>query len=304
MINTANPRPMQLVLVTGMSGSGKSVVLNALEDAGFFCVDNLPIGFLAPLARSLDQQGHRTVAIAADVRVGADLGPLREAIDSLKGEGIAVQVIFLNAQTHTLIQRYSETRRRHPLSLRPIRESGQEGEAAASSLLECIEHERRILSNIESLGMAIDTTELKPASLRAWVREFLRLQPAPVSLLFQSFAYKAGIPLDADLVFDVRCLPNPHYIEALKPLTGLDGPVIQYLGAQPEVGNMIEDIAGFVRRWLPAYEADQRSYLTIALGCTGGQHRSVYCAERLAGEFSRVCPTLVRHRSLTQRGLN
>jgi UPF0042 nucleotide-binding protein len=295
---------MHLVVVTGMSGSGKSIVLNALEDAGFFCVDNLPIGFLAPLARSLDMQGHRRVAIAADVRVGADLGPLRETIASLKGEGIAIQVIFLNAQTQTLIQRYSETRRRHPLSLRPERVSGQEGEAAASSLLECIEHERGILSDIESLGMAIDTTELKPSSLRAWIREFLGLRPAPVSLLFQSFAFKAGIPLDADLVFDVRCLPNPHYVEALKPLTGLDQPVIQYLSDQPEVDQMIQDIAGFVRRWLPAYEADQRSYLTVALGCTGGQHRSVFCAEALARNFSSTCPTLVRHRTLTQRGLN
>lgn len=298
------PAPMQLVLVTGMSGSGKSVVLNALEDAGFFCVDNLPIGFLAPLARSLNDQGHRRVAIAADVRVGADLGPLRETIASLKASDMAVQVLFLNAQTQALIQRYSETRRRHPLSLRPERISGQEGEAAASSLLECIEHERRILSNIESLGMAIDTTDLKPASLRAWVREFLGLKPAAVSLLFQSFAFKTGIPLDADLVFDVRCLPNPYYIEALKPLTGLDQPVAQYLSSQPEVDSMIQDIAGFVRRWLPAYEADQRSYLTVALGCTGGQHRSVYCAEALSRSFSATCPTLVRHRTLTQRGLN
>lgn len=301
---THDGRPMQLVLVTGISGSGKSIVLNALEDAGFFCVDNLPIGFLAPLARSLNDQGHRKVAIAADVRVGADLGPLRETIDSLRSGGISVQVIFLNAQTETLIQRYSETRRRHPLSLRPQRVSGQEGEAAAASLLECIEHERRILSDIESLGMSLDTTDLKPASLRAWIREFLSLTPAPVSLLFQSFAYKAGIPLDADLVFDVRCLPNPHYIEGLKPLTGLDLPVAQYLRGQPEVGSMIQDIAAFVQRWLPAYEADQRSYLTIALGCTGGQHRSVYCAEQLAQQFSKTCPTLVRHRSLTQRGLN
>jgi UPF0042 nucleotide-binding protein len=295
---------MRLLVVTGMSGSGKSVVLNALEDAGFFCVDNLPIGFLAPLARSLDGQGHRRVAVAADVRIGADLGPLRETIDSLKASGMLVQVVFLNAQTQALIQRYSETRRRHPLSLRPERVSGQEGEAAASSLLECIEEERRILSNIESLGMAIDTTDLKPASLRAWVREFLGLRPAPVTLLFQSFAFKTGIPLDADLVFDVRCLPNPYYIAALKPLTGLDPPVIQYLCSQPEVDQMIQDIGSFVRRWLPAYEADQRSYLTVALGCTGGQHRSVYCAEALAQTFKDTCPTLVRHRTLTQRGLN
>lgn len=304
MTPDTQPHAMRLLVVTGMSGSGKSVVLNALEDAGFFCVDNLPIGFLAPLARSLDGQGHRRVAVAADVRIGADLGPLRETIDSLKASGMLVQVVFLNAQTQALIQRYSETRRRHPLSLRPERVSGQEGEAAASSLLECIEEERRILSNIESLGMAIDTTDLKPASLRAWVREFLGLRPAPVTLLFQSFAFKTGIPLDADLVFDVRCLPNPYYIAALKPLTGLDPPVIQYLSDQPEVDQMIQDIGGFVRRWLPAYEADQRSYLTIALGCTGGQHRSVYCAEALAQAFRATCPTLVRHRTLTQRGLN
>jgi len=296
---------MQLVLVTGMSGSGKSIVLNALEDAGFFCVDNLPIGFLAPLARSLDNQGHRKVAIAADVRVGADLGPLRDTIDSLRSGGISVQVIFLNAQTQTLIQRYSETRRRHPLSLRPERISGQEGEAAASSLLECIEHERRILSDIESFGMSLDTTDLKPASLRAWVREFLSAGQGQTSLLFESFGYKKGLPLDADYVFDVRCLPNPFYDPRLKPLWGTDEPVIRFLENDAGVRKMLADIRGFLEAWLPALVRDHRSYVTVAIGCTGGQHRSVYLVEQLAAYFrdpSRAQgPVLVRHRHMDAR---
>ena len=296
---------MQLILVTGMSGSGKSVVLNALEDSGYFCIDNLPVGFIEPIAESLQSRSFPRLAIAADTRMREDLRAIRLTLQRLVSAGIEVRLLFLNARTDALIQRYSETRRRHPLSLRPeaIEALGLEGQEESSSLLECIEHEREILVDIEQLGVQLDTTDLKPAALRAWVREFLQLKSGRISLMFQSFAYKDGIPLDADLVFDVRCLSNPHYIEELKPLTGLDPKVASYLANKTQAASLIEDIAKFLQRWIAEFEHDQRSYLTVALGCTGGQHRSVYCAEQLAKKFCGQWPCLVRHRGLSLKGL-
>jgi UPF0042 nucleotide-binding protein len=297
---------MQLILVTGMSGSGKSVVLNALEDSGYFCIDNLPVGFIEPIAESLQSRSFPRLAIAADTRMRDDLQSVRLTLERLKSAGIEVRLLFLNARTDALVQRYSETRRRHPLSLRPeaIEALGLEGQEESSSLLECIEHEREILADIEQLGVQMDTTDLKPAVLRTWVREFLQLKSGRISLMFQSFAYKDGIPLDADLVFDVRCLSNPHYVEALKPLTGLDPKVAQFLANQTQAPKLIEDIGNFLERWIAEFEHDQRSYLTVALGCTGGQHRSVYCAERLADRFRNQWPCLVRHRGLSLKGLS
>ena len=297
---------MQLILVTGMSGSGKSVVLNALEDSGYFCIDNLPVGFIQPVAESLQSRSFPRLAIAADTRMRDDLQSVRFTLEKLKTAGIEVRLLFLNARTDALVQRYSETRRRHPLSLRPeaIEALGLEGQEESSSLLECIEHEREILADIEQLGVQIDTTDLKPAVLRTWVREFLQLKSGRISLMFQSFAYKDGIPLDADLVFDVRCLSNPHYIEALKPLTGLDPKVAQFLANETQAPKLIKDIGNFLERWIAEFEHDQRSYLTVALGCTGGQHRSVYCAERLADRFRSQWPCLVRHRGLSLKGLS
>jgi UPF0042 nucleotide-binding protein len=296
---------MQLILVTGMSGSGKSVVLNALEDSGYFCIDNLPVGFIEPIAESLKSRSFPRLAIAADTRMREDLRSIRRTLERLQAADIEVRLLFLNARTDALVQRYSETRRRHPLSLRPeaVEALGLEGQEESSSLLECIEHEREILADVEQLGVQIDTTDLKPAALRAWVRELLQLKAGRISLMFQSFAYKDGIPLDADLVFDVRCLSNPHYIDELKPLTGLDPKVAHFLANQTQAPTLINDIGHFLERWIKEFEHDQRSYLTLALGCTGGQHRSVYCAEQLASRFRGQWPCLVRHRGLNLKGL-
>lgn len=296
---------MQLILVTGMSGSGKSVVLNALEDSGYFCIDNLPVGFIEPIAESLKSRSFPRLAIAADTRMREDLRSIRRTLERLQAADMEVRLLFLNARTDALVQRYSETRRRHPLSLRPeaVEALGLEGQEESSSLLECIEHEREILADVEQLGVQMDTTNLKPAALRAWVREFLQLKAGRISLMFQSFAYKDGIPLDADLVFDVRCLSNPYYIDELKPLTGLDPKVAHFLANQTRAPSLINDIGHFLERWIAEFEHDQRSYLTVALGCTGGQHRSVYCAEQLASRFRSQWPCLVRHRGLSLKGL-
>ncbi|NDF03517.1 MAG: RNase adaptor protein RapZ [Betaproteobacteria bacterium] len=253
---------MRLILVTGLSGSGKSVVLNLLEDAGFYTVDNLPISLLLELVQTLRADGHQRVAVAADARLGLDIHTLEHVMNELRTQGTELTVLFLNARVDTLIQRYSETRRRHPMSLNS--RSDIEGVHESKTLLECIEEERELLAPIERLG----------------------------------------IPLDADLVFDVRCLPNPHYVEALKPQTGKHDDVIDYLAAQPVVAEMIQDIAAFLKKWLPHYLDEHRSYLTVALGCTGGQHRSVYCAEKLSQIFRPEWPVMVRHRSLIRRGLD
>jgi UPF0042 nucleotide-binding protein len=286
---------MHVVLVTGISGSGKSIAINVLEDDGFFCIDNLPMRFLHEVITSLREAGHGKVAVSVDARSGESVGELRELASGLGRFGHDVKVIFLNARTDTLVQRYSETRRRHPMSLR-----GRTGDGAPT-LVESIERERELMAPLEDIGVSIDTSDLHPNLLRNWVRDIVGTERAPLTLLFESFAYKHGVPLDADLVFDVRCLPNPYYTAELRPLTGLDEPVIAYLGAIPSVERMIDHVANFLHAWLPHYILENRSYLTVALGCTGGQHRSVYCVEELARRFRRIEHVLVRHRALAQR---
>lgn len=278
---------MQLVLITGFSGSGKSVALAVLEDAGYYCVDNLPVAMIGQLVAALRAAGHRHVALTADARTGAAVGGLPDQITRLRAEGIDVRVIFLEAKPDTLIKRYSETRRRHPLS--------EEG----LTLPECIERERELIAGISDMAHHIDTSDLAPNALRGWVRDFAALPRTGLTLLFESFGFKHGIPLDADFVFDVRCLPNPHYDPQLRPLTGRDAAVTDFLRAVPDVLRMLGDIQRFVQDWLPAFERDNRSYLTVAIGCTGGRHRSVFFAETLAGEFAaRDRRTLIRHREL------
>ena len=287
---------MRVILVTGMSGSGKSIALNVLEDAGYAVVDNLPARFLEEVIGDLGVRGQTRVAVSIDARSGVDaVDQLPVLIPALRRLGHDVEMLFLTADSPTLVQRYSETRRRHPLSATVAQGAGATGERV---LEECIAEERRLLGALDGLGHLIDTSELPAQALRNWVRDFIGNERAGLTLLFESFAYKQGVPLDADLVFDVRCLPNPFYDKALRPLTGLDGAVIAYLAAIPDVVAMIADIEAFVRRWLPAYVADNRSYLTVAIGCTGGQHRSVYCVEELARRLSIVQPVLVRHRAL------
>ncbi|MGE0312062.1 MAG: RNase adapter RapZ [Lautropia sp.] len=290
-------RAMQLVFVTGISGSGKSLAIRVLEDAGFFCLDNLPVGFLAEVIASLERDGHDKVAVAVDVRTGRSIAGLREVVEGFRERGNDVKVLFLNARTDVLVQRYSETRRRHPLTL-----ARRDALAPGPTLSESIEQERELLSGIGELGIAIDTSDLHPNVLRHWVREVAQVDRAVLTLLFESFAFKHGVPLDADLVFDVRCLPNPYYESALRPLTGLDAPVAAYLDKILEVGLMIDDISRFLENWLPQYVSENRHYLTVAIGCTGGQHRSVYVVDMLAKRFAATERVLARHRALANRG--
>ncbi|WP_353151606.1 RNase adapter RapZ [Pollutimonas bauzanensis] len=282
---------LNIVLITGISGSGKSVALRLLEDCGYTCVDNLPVRFLHEFIASTRESGLERVAVAIDVRSPGELAELPDVITGLRAMGTAFRVIFLDANDHTLQQRYSESRRRHPLTDR-LQEGGK-----SPSLQECIDTERELLAAMREQEHVIDTSDLTPGQLRAWVRDLVQADRAPVVLTFESFAYKRGVPGDADLVFDVRCLPNPHYDQALRPLTGRDEPVAQWLAQFGSVETMIEDIAGFIRRWLPLYMQDTRNYLTVAIGCTGGKHRSVYVTEQLARRFADHSPLLVRHRN-------
>jgi UPF0042 nucleotide-binding protein len=278
---------MQLFLLSGLSGSGKSVALKMLEDSGYFCVDNLPSELLPALIDHLHQNGYRRAAISIDVRSGSSVQQLPQYIAQLRARQMDIHLLFLDAQTETLVKRYSETRRRHPLSDDKL------------TLPECVRLERELLADIASIGQHIDTTELSPNALRAWVKQFMQLDQARLTLLFQSFGFKHGVPLDADMVFDVRCLPNPFYDPALRPLTGCDAPVAAFLEKTPAVQKMYDDIRQFIENWLPAFIADNRSYLTVAIGCTGGQHRSVYLTERLRKHFESQQQVLVRHRSLS-----
>jgi UPF0042 nucleotide-binding protein len=291
----AQPRDA-VVVITGISGSGKSVALNALEDAGYFCVDNLPPELLRSFVWLEHRQFTRKVAVAVDVRTASSLPLLLPLMDAMREEGIAIQALFLDADTETLVRRFSETRRRHPLSTR----EGPDGQTR-TALTEAIEAERTLLSSVREAATVIDTSSLRPAQLRAWVRQLVDAPEGDMTLVFESFAFKHGVPRDADLVFDLRILPNPHYVKELRPLTGRDEPVAAFLREQPEVAEMIEHIRAYLQRWLPGFEQDQRSYLTVAVGCTGGQHRSVYVAEALTRHFRALRPTLLRHRELDAR---
>jgi UPF0042 nucleotide-binding protein len=277
---------MQLVLVSGLSGSGKSIALNVLEDSGFFCIDNLPLPLLLTTAAHLADNQYPLAAISMDARSSPNLGQISQDIAALRQKGFDVRILFLEAHADALVKRFSETRRRHPLS--------DEGR----TLTECIQLERDRLESVSNLGHRMDTSELSPNTLRAWIKDFIALDRSRLTLLFQSFGFKHGIPLDADYVFDVRCLPNPHYDPLLRPLTGKDPEVIRFLQKDASVQKMLGDIRLFVSDWLPCFIRDNRNYLTVAVGCTGGQHRSVYFTEALASQFKSEYQVLVRHREL------
>ena len=299
---TVTPEPPvakrdEVILVTGISGSGKSVALHALEDAGYFCVDNLPPELLRDFIRLEHSRGAHRVAAAVDVRTAASLPALVPLIDQLRGEGVYIRSLFLDASTDALVRRFSETRRPHPLTA----SAAADGHDTAHALTEAIELERELLADLRDVSTVIDTSQLRPALLRSWVRSLVGARASALTLVFESFAFKHGVPLDADYVFDVRVLPNPYYIRELRPLNGRDAPVAAYLHAQPEAREMLAQIETFLKRWLPAFEDDQRSYLTVAIGCTGGQHRSVYSVEWLAQQFKGRHSTLVRHRELGSR---
>ncbi len=298
----ANPL-REVVLVTGISGSGKSVALHALEDAGFFCVDNLPPELLRDFLKLEAARPDRRLGIAVDVRSAGSLPHLLPLLEQLHHEGVAVQVVFLDATTDALVRRFSETRRPHPLSSEPA--PGDAATDGRRALIDAIELERELLAELREVATVVDTSQLRAAQLRRWVRDMVRDAEGPgghrLTLVFQSFAFKHGVPLDADYVFDVRVLPNPHYVPELRAQTGRDAAVADFLRAQPDACEMLGQIEAFLARWLPAFEDDQRSYLTVAIGCTGGQHRSVYFAETLAERFRARAATLIRHRELDAR---
>ena len=272
--------------MSGLSGSGKSIALKVLEDAGYYCVDNLPATLLLEVVDFLREAGHERVAVSVDARSAA-LAALPERIARLKERGVDCRVLYLEANTPALLRRFSETRRRHPLG-------GQQ------TLPEAIERERALLSGVAPLGQRIDTSDLQPRVLQTWIRDLLGLGPGALTLLFESFAYRDGIPLDADWVLDCRMLANPHYDPQLRPFTGRDAPVIEYLARDASVQRWLEDARALLARWLPEIVRENRSAVTVAIGCTGGRHRSVYVAERLAADFRGDWQVLVRHRGLAK----
>jgi UPF0042 nucleotide-binding protein len=287
---------LELVLITGMSGSGKSVALHALEDAGYYCVDNLPPPLLMDFIALQSGEHSTRVAIAMDVRSAKGLPLVPAQLDKLRAQGIGVKTLFLDANTDTLVRRYSETRRKHPLSQTDT-QPGDERRALADA----IELERSLLADIRAHSYVIDSSMIRSAQLQAQVKSLITAPVAQLTLVFQSFSFKRGVPSDADFVFDVRMLPNPHYEAQLRVLTGRDAPVAAFLRTQPEVLRMEQQISDFLDSWMGALVLDHRSYVTVAIGCTGGQHRSVYLVEQLAAHFAPHWVTLKRHRELQRQ---
>ncbi len=291
-------QPMEMVLITGMSGSGKSVALHALEDAGYYCVDNLPPELLLPFVELEQQHQARRIAIAMDVRSATSLPLVPHQLETLRSRGVQVKSLFLDSDTETLVRRYSETRRKHPLSQT---ETGNRAQDARRALVEAIELERTLLATLREQAHVIDSSIIRAAQLQGYVKALISAPSGQLTLVFESFAFKRGVPTDADYVFDVRMLPNPHYEPTLRALTGRDKPVADFLLEQAEAQLMLNHIAQFLGSWLDALARDHRSYVTVAIGCTGGQHRSVYLVEQLSQRFTPQWVTLTRHRELDAR---
>lgn len=284
---------MKLVVISGVSGSGKSNALHVLEDLDYYCIDNLPVGLLPAFAEKAQSSPSDTIthaAIGIDARnLLDDLHRFPYILEQLKNKGVIVEIIFLDAEDNILLKRFSETRRKHPLTENEI------------PLIEAIQKERELLSPIATRAdLYIDTSRTNIYQLRDLIKERMTGSTSQdLSLLFESFGFKHGVPTDADFVFDARCLPNPHWEPALRNYTGLDKPVIDYLNQHPVVEELFEDISRFVNNWIPRFEAENRSYLTVAIGCTGGQHRSVYLAHKLAETFKKSRGNIhIRHRDM------
>jgi RNase adapter protein RapZ len=282
---------LEVILITGMSGSGKSVALRALEDAGYFCVDNLPPELLASFVEVEQQHKVNRIAIAMDVRSATSLPIVPRQLKALQSQGISVKTIFLDADTETLVHRFSETRRKHPLS-------SSQTDDLRRALTDAIEMERELLAELRENSSVMDTSLIRNSQLQAYIKQLITSPAAQLTLVFESFGFKRGIPLDADYVFDVRMLPNPHYDPVLRPLTGRDAPVQEFLKNDADVRAMFRQVQEFISHWLPKMAQDHRSYVTVAIGCTGGQHRSVFLVEQLAKYFAKQHHTLKRHREM------
>lgn len=275
---------MQLILISGLSGSGKSVALKALEDAGYFSVDNLPATLISQL---LEWVSADKVAVSVDARSASTLQSLPSTLQLLSQQGIDCRVVFLESSNASLTRRFSESRRPHPLADR------------FNGIDACIAEERRLLSDVAELAHRLDTSEVAPNTLRGWIKDWLKIDRGRITLAFESFGFKHGIPSDADFVFDVRFLPNPFYDPVLRPMTGHDEPVIRFFQDDLNVSRLVDDVTSFLLRWLPSFINDNRSAITVAIGCTGGQHRSVYVVNQLAERFGSDQQVLVRHRDLS-----
>lgn len=285
---------IHLVIISGMSGSGKSIALHALEDAGFYCVDNLPPELLLPFIEVEKTKDGNKIAIAMDARSATSLPLIPVQINALRHSGIHVTPLFLDASDETLVRRFSETRRKHPLTKVSTHDQ-------VHDLRDAIAQERLLLAAYREQAEVIDTTMTRASQLRSQIKSLLAVQHSQLTLVFESFAFKRGVPTDADYVFDVRMLPNPFYDPSLRPLTGKDAPVQDFLRQQANVQTMQTHITQFVSHWLPALQANHRSYVTVAVGCTGGQHRSVFLTEQLAAHFRTQWNTLLRHREMDAR---
>jgi UPF0042 nucleotide-binding protein len=286
---------MQLAIISGLSGAGKTVALRQYEDLGYYCIDNMPIDFVQPLIAHVvgtKETRYRKLGVGIDARANPrDIAEFPRYFDSVRGLDIDASVVFLTASDDVLLRRYHETRRKHPLS----------GEN--TSLLEAIRAERRLLEPIANLAdLELDTSHMNLHELRLELLRRINASSAgKLEVLFLSFGYKNGVPEGADFVFDARCLANPHWVPELRALTGLDGAVAAYLEQRAETGEWLEDVRAYLTRWLPRFQAQDRTYVTVALGCTGGQHRSVYLAERLAADFRRHFDAVtVKHRELAR----
>jgi len=277
---------MEVIIISGLSGSGKSIALNALEDNDFYCIDNLPVTLLSNISQHLNHEHQDKVAISVDIR-SINIEKLPHVIKEIESLSIKTKLIYLESSTESIVRRFGETRRRHPLANEKL------------SLAEAIEKERAMLAPLAEIGYKIDTSSMSVNALKKTLNELIQLKEDNLALQFSSFGYKFGIPLDADFIFDVRCLPNPHYESDLKDLTGIDKPVADFFQNYKEVDKMYKDINHFISEWLTAFKNDQRHSLHIAIGCTGGKHRSVYIANKLFTHFSNPkSQVIIRHRDI------